>query len=316
MMWIATQLTLCLCMLSGMMGVMATGKDWDMASFYLYTPNDPDNSHRLYTNDSASVIASNFDVNRPTKVIIHGWSVTYLDEPVSLLRYAYLARGQFNIIAVDWGMIAAMMYVEARPLVPGVGKSVAHFLYFLAKEFSLDLAQVVLVAHSMGAHVAGFCGKELHTISNGRHSLGYIVALDPALPLFLLPTESMHLASTDADYVVAIHTNGLVKGQLLPMGHSDFYANGGKRQPGCGLDWNNSCAHARAVFLYAEAVSHVSRYSPYGHCSGYVQFLLLVGTCNGVAPESVALGDPLEVGRAKGIYSFSTNAESPYGQPF
>ncbi|BFG00885.1 hepatic triacylglycerol lipase-like [Drosophila madeirensis] len=309
-MWIA------LLYLCGLGLVMATGKEFDTANFYLYSPDSPDQTHRLHTNDSESVLASNFDASLPTKVIVHGWSVTYVEEPVSQLRTAYQARGQFNVIAVDWAVIAAMKYVEARPLVPGVGKDVAHFLSFLADEFSLDLSQVVMVAHSMGAHVAGFCGKELHKMGDGQQSLGYIVALDPALPLFRVPLDTARLSSSDADYVVAIHTNGLVKGQMTPMGHSDFYANGGTRQPGCGLDLNNSCAHARAVLLYAEAVQRVSRYTPYAQCSAYAQLLLLGGTCDGVAPESVALGDPLEIGRTEGIYSFKTQAESPYGQPF
>ncbi|XP_017156055.1 hepatic triacylglycerol lipase-like [Drosophila miranda] len=314
MMWIAL-LSLCLCRLSGI-EVLATGQVGDMASFYVYTPNSPEHPQRLYTNDSESVTASHFDAQLPTKVIIHGWSVTYLDAPVSELRTAYQSRGPFNIIAVDWGVIAALSYLEARPMVPGVGKSVARFLSFLAREFSLDLGQVVVVAHSMGAHVAGFCGKELNTTSKGQHPLGYIVALDPALPLFRIPSESLRLSSTDANYVVAIHTNGLMKGQLMPMGHSDFYANGGRRQPGCGFDLNNSCAHARAVLFYAEAVQHVSRYTPYAHCSGYPEFLLLLGNCDGAVPKSVALGDPLDVGRTEGIYSFKTHEESPYGEPF
>ncbi|SPP88883.1 inactive pancreatic lipase-related protein 1-like [Drosophila guanche] len=107
---------------------------------------------------------------------------------------------------------SSMKYLEAIPLVPGVGKDVAHFLNFLADKFSLDLSQVVMVAHSMGAHVAGFCGQR------------------------------------------------------------------------------------------------VSRYTP--------QLLLLGGTCDGIAPESVALGDPPEIGCTEGMYSFKTQAESPYGQPF
>jgi len=64
-------------------------------------------------------------------------------------------------------------------------------------------------------------------------------ALDPAGPLFACGSLKMRLDPSDAKYVVVLHTNGekFFKGGLgtmLPMGHLDFYANGGLKQPFCG----------------------------------------------------------------------------------
>lgn len=48
----------------------------------------------------------------------------------------------------------------------------------------------------------------------------------------------MVLSKSDADFVDVIHTNGrktinMGLGLYEPMGHVDFYPNGGKTQPGC-----------------------------------------------------------------------------------
>ena len=64
------------------------------------------------------------------------------------------------------------------------------------------------------------------------------IALDPAGPLFNGASEPERLDKTDADFVDVIHTNAgnLFTGHfgfLDPLGHADFYINGGKEQFGC-----------------------------------------------------------------------------------
>ncbi len=70
-----------------------------------------------------------------------------------------------------------------------------------------------------------------------------IAGLDPAGPLFanndpLGTVPETRLNPSNAALVQCIHTNGepLVEGgfgTMQPMGHVDFYANGGQVQPGC-----------------------------------------------------------------------------------
>ena len=48
-------------------------------------------------------------------------------------------------------------------------------------------------------------------------------------------------SQTDADFINVIHTNGeeaiaMAMGLLKPLGHVDFYPNGGGLQPGCFID--------------------------------------------------------------------------------
>jgi hypothetical protein len=62
--------------------------------------------------------------------------------------------------------------------------------------------------------------------------------LDPAGPLFTLNDTDARLDTTDGEFVDIIHTNGGTllhdqQGFLPPIGHIDFYPNGGQFQPGC-----------------------------------------------------------------------------------
>jgi pancreatic triacylglycerol lipase len=67
------------------------------------------------------------------------------------------------------------------------------------------------------------------------------VGLDPAEPHFSKTDPVVRLDPTDADFVDVIHTdagpfiNGGL-GILQPVGHVDFYPNGGIEQPGCRED--------------------------------------------------------------------------------
>lgn len=67
------------------------------------------------------------------------------------------------------------------------------------------------------------------------------VGLDPAGPAFDSRPLPAGLNPTCADLVDVIHTNGprfLVfgLGSLRPVGHIDFYPNGGSKNPGCTVD--------------------------------------------------------------------------------
>ena len=62
--------------------------------------------------------------------------------------------------------------------------------------------------------------------------------LDPAGPLFEGYDGKVRLDKSDADYVDVIHSNGesLIVGGFgtwEPIGHADFYPNGGRAQRGC-----------------------------------------------------------------------------------
>lgn len=53
--------------------------------------------------------------------------------------------------------------------------------------------------------------------------------------MYSLREPHERLASTDAEIVQIIHTDGSLQGFYDPIGFSDFYPNSGKKQPGCGI---------------------------------------------------------------------------------
>lgn len=63
------------------------------------------------------------------------------------------------------------------------------------------------------------------------------LGLDPAGPWFDKEDPAVRIDRTDARYVDNMYTN--VNGTFItlglgkPVGHADFYPNGGDRQPGC-----------------------------------------------------------------------------------
>lgn len=98
-------------------------------------------------------------------------------------------------------------------------------------EDMINLKNVHLLGHSLGAHVAGFVGYKF------IGKIGRITGMDPARPDFEVPIlrESKdRLDPSDAVFVDVIHTCAGTVGFVRPIGHADFYPNGGSfRQPGC-----------------------------------------------------------------------------------
>jgi pancreatic triacylglycerol lipase len=124
------------------------------------------------------------------------------------------------------------------------------------------------LGHSLGAHVCSYASNAA-TIRFNR-----ITGMDPAGPFFEDTDPIVRLDATDADFVDAIHTNGgtlvnLAFGIVMPVGHVDFYPNGGTFQPGCpgltsiiggligGADPTKDigCSHNRAIRYLTESIS-------------------------------------------------------------
>lgn len=82
-----------------------------------------------------------------------------------------------------------------------------------------------------------FCTFQFYSKQN-NFIIPPFTGLDPAGPLFETQDPRSRLDSTDAQFVDVIHSNGenLILGGLgswQPLGHVDFYPNGGRMQKGC-----------------------------------------------------------------------------------
>ena len=140
------------------------------------------------------------------------------------------------------------MYVSARSAVPAIGEAVGVFINQVMSAYGLTPTSFTLVGHSLGAHLVGCAGARVDGLVND------IVGLDPAGPLYTVNNIDNRLDPTDAAHVQVIHTNDGLLGFAAKLGHADFYPNGGRTQPGCGIDIAGACAHSRAFEFYAESL--------------------------------------------------------------
>ncbi|GBP32831.1 Inactive pancreatic lipase-related protein 1 [Eumeta japonica] len=237
-----------------------------------------------------------FDTARPTRVIVHGFGSNCDNVWVYEMRSALMAVEECNVICVDWEGGATMPnYLRAAANTRLVGKQLAMMLQGLAEHIDLRFEDVHLIGFSLGAHVAGFAGSELKNISR-------ITGLDPAGPLFEFQDSRARLDRGDARFVDVIHSNGetLILGGLgaaQPLGHVDFYPNGGRVQHGCSnlfvgavsdlvLPWaapspegRSLCNHRRAYKFFTDSVSPKCHF-PAFPCDNYDRFSFnLKGNC-------------------------------------
>ncbi|KAH8232353.1 hypothetical protein KR032_004706, partial [Drosophila birchii] len=218
-------------------------------TFYLYTKHNPTEGKEIRA-DRASVDDSHFDKNHGTRFVIHGWKGRYTDAMNKQITKAWLSRGDFNVIVVNWARAISVEYASSVMAVPGAGTRVGEMIEYLHEHHGMSLNSLQVIGHSLGAHVAGYAGKKV-----GERRIHTIVGLDPAMPLFSYDKPSKRLSTEDAYYVESIQTNGGKLGFLKPIGKGSFYPNGGKKQPGCGVDVTGSCSHQRSVTYYVEAVT-------------------------------------------------------------
>ncbi|KAF9798366.1 hypothetical protein SFRURICE_016004 [Spodoptera frugiperda] len=118
---------------------------------------------------------------------------------------------------------------------------------------------------------------------------------------------SQRLRSTDATYVEVIHTDtfgALSNGIGDPIGHVNFYPNGGKNQPGCVF---HSCCHARSFELFAASIKEDNRLKG-NRCSSMTQMNL--NLCRGGLVELGGI-DPSKTGES-GIYRINTSRRYPF----
>ena len=206
-----------------------------------------------------------------------------------------------------------------------VGRHAAKLVQLLDDYGVLDNIQ--LVGHSLGAHVVGFLAKEVTALGLGK--LRRLTGLDPAFPFFELAGPDGRVDKSDADFVQIIHTNSgfLWEGCLsikAPIGHVDFYPNGGDHQPGCTdacfIDCYNmtiidllkgGCSHARSLQYFAETIHGISggdNLMVGRLCDSWEE--LQSGTCCG-APTAV-MGQWADSGIPEGKYYLDVNEETPF----
>jgi len=181
-----------------------------------------------------------------------------------------------------------------------------NFINFLI-EHGTPLSSFHLIGHSAGTHLAGVASTFIKAGKPPR-----ITGLDTP---HSWPNDTAYILDiTDADFVDALHTNGGVddyhESIFDPIGHVDFYANGGREQPGCKTHPKllTGCSHLRAVSLFAESINSQLGFRSL-RCDTFEDYQK--GLCDGNDVE--LMGEQTSI-TARGVYQFLTNAEAPFAR--
>ncbi|XP_016421981.1 lipoprotein lipase-like [Sinocyclocheilus rhinocerous] len=246
------------------------------SKFSIRNPEFPDEDLcYLVPGQRDSILDCNFKNDSQTFLIIHGWSVAGLFESwvYKLVSALFEREPSANVIVVDWLDRASKHYPKSAENTGLVGADVAKFVNWL-EEMDYPLEKVHLLGYSLGAHVAGVAGN----LTNNK--VNRITGLDPAGPSFENADNLRRLSPDDATFVDVLlaantsntNTRGspdLSIGIQRPVGHVDFYPNGGTFQPGCSIqhtikliatygiynmDQIVKCSHERSIHLFIDSL--------------------------------------------------------------
>lgn len=197
-----------------------------------------------------------------------------------------------TVIIVDWRGGSHCEYKQAIANIRVVGAVLAHVISILYEELGLnDLDKVHLIGHSLGAHSSGYAGEILQNNYN-LPKIGRITGLDPAGPFFSDVGRPVRLDETDATFVDVVHSD--IKplylkgfGMEKPIGHIDFYPNGGLQNPGCDLSLDEfmklrdnstsgiqkfiSCDHMRSYEFFINSIKYDKNFIAI-KCDSYDKF--------------------------------------------
>lgn len=136
----------------------------------------------------------------PTVIYAHGFKEKYEHESVQTVRNAYLKRGGWNVIVINYAIFADGCYMEeATPRLQMTGFEVAKYLkQFIDAGYPSN--KIHLIGHSMGGQLVGLIARQLKAISNKEYVIDRVTGLDPAGPGFdpLLPGSFQPLNKNDA----------------------------------------------------------------------------------------------------------------------
>ncbi|XP_042907233.1 pancreatic triacylglycerol lipase-like [Parasteatoda tepidariorum] len=281
-----------------------TGKlpDCENIYYYLYTSRNPNMAFNV-TNSSKLLQNSLFDYKNPLVIVIHGYQteLNLREGMIAALKNALLGRGNYNALFVDYTELNMAPFLEAIKKSFPVAKQLSDFLKFVKDEAGVSFQQMHIIGISLGGQIAGNTGHKLPGI-------GRITALDAAGDVFYSFPEDLKLDRSDAYFVDVIHTaddspfpKGL--GYYYPIGHLDFYPNGGMFQPGCESVPTNSsmsselkealhtvCMHLKSVKYYIESICEKRCLFVGVMCENYEKFEK--GMCTELNSVTALMGQP------------------------
>lgn len=309
---------------------------------YLYTRNQA-GRYNVTTFPEVVLDGSDFQGSRPTFFVIHGFSSDGNATWLSDLKDAILKKVDGNVFLVDWGNGASDgTYLQVAANTRIVGAEVGRVGRHLVDEHAANPKHFHFFGHSLGAQISSYAAKNITNV-------GRITAMDPAQPAFENLDKRVRIDPSDADFVDVIHSNAkptipfIGFGMMRPVGHVDFYMNGGADQPGCEtpkLDTLKSigdlakipinvignlvsCSHGRSYLYVTEAIKSPCRM--WGHKINLAQQLLNLGSIGRLSiittsgkckpGECTPIGLDTPSYPTRGTFAVGTAPDKPYCVP-
>jgi len=237
----------------------------------------------------------------------------FLNWPADLKTALFAAQEDSTVFIVNWGRGSDLPdYNTDSANTQTGGKVIAALAEAIINTatFKGDPNNVFLwcIGHSLGVHVCG---------NAGRYSGHFdrTTGLDPAGPGFESCWSSLICINKNSGACVEnIHTEGSGghQGTIKPMGHIDFYPNGGKNQPGCYSAYDYPCSHLRAPQLFVASIKNKTAFSAYGPCTDSTN---LPGSCSKDETQSLGYWSSCHKASSNakpGLFFLTTGASAPY----
>lgn len=282
--------------------------------FLLHSRLNKDEPVALDYADNTTLNVAHFNETKELVFVIHGFGASASKKWVLSMKESFLNLKDVNLVLVDWSNGSkAPDYISAAANSALVGRQVSLLIQQLIRAYpdTVTAAKTYLVGFSLGAQVAGFCGRHFFNATGTK--IGRLTALDAAGPLF--ETYDFQVCKEDAKYVDAIHTtagSNVLAGLLgieSPFGHVNFYPNGGKSQPGCWF-FDLFCHHRRSVQYFIESM-HAERHCLFksSPCDSIDSFL--DSKCNSTGPHG-EMGYFSNDAEGRGAQFLWTNENNPF----
>lgn len=206
-----------------------------------------------------------------TYFIVHGHNADsdkqWIIDMKDAFFYKHINNGLINVFTLNWSgnptyLNAYNDVVNAAEILYGYVTELLDSNYMQTNETT---AFMHCIGHSLGAHICGIFGKKLYRSKYLK--VRRITGLDPAGPSFKKEPFYKRLDDTDALFVDVIHTSSNL-GIFNPIGHANFYPNGGKSQ-NCKL-----CSHSIAHEYFTASIYKCSNDSFLSHnCQSFNDYL-------------------------------------------
>ncbi|XP_034831145.1 lipase member H-B-like [Maniola hyperantus] len=275
----------------------------------LYVPDSTGALRRKYNYYQMAQLAKDpdLDFNKKTLLYVGG----FLDSPsfifATLTARTYLSLG-YNVLLLDTNWFTTMEYPRAARFMRPVGKHTAKMLVQLTNS-GLDPKKLEIIGLSLGGQTISFIAKNYRDLTNT--TVSRITGLDPAGPCFRNLGPDQRIDRSDADFVDIVSTNIDGFGMAAPVGHVNFYVNGGEFQPG-DIIWDFCtvmCSHIRSYSLWMSALQNPNSFIAI-ECSSVQQ--ARDKKCFGRTPLVTNVFG-LKVNKSReGIFYLSTSRSYPY----